>query len=178
MGPKKEAKGVVEEAPKEPEPEPPAHELTGYGRFEYLSGVKYEGNWKLKAGIKVKQGYGMLIVPSSLPEQIGQESYEGNWEDDRMEGVGAYLYPDGSIYEGEWRNNQQHGRGVFHFSNGTRYEGEWKNHLMDGSGWFRDHLGREWKGEFRAGVFESRKQVELVREIATAERKNSIKSEI
>jgi len=26
--------------------------------------------------------------------------YEGNWEEDLMEGYGVYYYPDGSIYEG------------------------------------------------------------------------------
>jgi radial spoke head protein 1 len=42
-----------------------------------------------------------------------------------MQGVGTYIYPDGSVYKGDWKNNQHHGVGVYEFPNGTVYEGEW-----------------------------------------------------
>ena len=71
MGPKKDPK-AAEEAPKEPEPEPQPFQLVGYGRFEYLNGVVYEGNWKIVKGIKVKQGYGKLILPNDLKGSTGE----------------------------------------------------------------------------------------------------------
>ena len=62
MPPKKDPKA---EEVKEPEPEPQPHELVGYGRFEYLGGVLYEGNWKLIGDVKHKHGWGRLTVSPS-----------------------------------------------------------------------------------------------------------------
>ena len=58
------------------EPEIPAHELAGYGRFDYAGGVFYEGEWRLFRGVKVKHGRGTLTVSSSAS---GKEGYEGEW---------------------------------------------------------------------------------------------------
>ena len=149
MPPKKDPK--AEEAPKQPEPEPQPYELTGYGKFEYLNGVTYEGNWQLIKGKKVKHGYGKMIIPSS--RQLIAESYEGDWFEDKMQGFGTYHYPDGSIYEGEWKDDKHHGKGILSFSNGTRYEGEWQQHWMQGPGQFTDYLDRKWKGQYRQGKF-------------------------
>lgn len=157
MPPKKDPK--VEEQAKEPEPEPQPHELNGFGRFEYLSGALYQGNWTIIATKKVKHGYGKLTIPN--PPNLPAESYEGDWHEDQMQGFGTYHYPDGSIYHGEWLANQHHGQGVFQFPNGTVYKGEWKGHLMNGKGEFTDHLGRTWIGQYREGIFDSRSQNNL-----------------
>lgn len=177
MGPKKEGKSG-EEAPKEVEAEPQPFELVGYGRFEYLSGVVYEGSWKAGRGGKVKHGYGRLLLPFDPQAAAAQEHYEGDWQDDRMEGFGSYYYPDGAVYSGEWAGGRHHGRGCLTFANGTRYEGLWKDHLMHGSGSYVDHLGRQWEGEFREGAFESRRQMELSKEKVLQERREEIKREI
>ena len=92
-----------------------------------------------------------------------------------MQGYGTYYYPDGSVYRGEWKNNQHDGNGVFEFANGTRYEGTWKNHLMQGHGEYTDHLQRKWRGEFRRGLFDSRAQKDLIKEISIEDRKKKIK---
>lgn len=165
MGPKKDPKNVVvEEPPKEVEPEPKPHTLVGYGRFEYLNGVVYEGNWKLIRGGKTKHGYGRLLFPFQPQSAAAQESYEGSWEEDKMQGYGTYSYPDGAVYSGEWAADKHQGRGRFTFANGTYYDGFWKDHKMHGTGIYVDHLGRKWEGEFRDGVYESRKQMELIKE--------------
>ena len=75
MPPKKDPK--AEEAPKEPEPEPLPHELSGYSRFEYLNGILYEGNWHLFKGKKMKHGYGKIVIPTSA--NLSPETYEGDW---------------------------------------------------------------------------------------------------
>jgi len=46
---------------------------------------------------------------------------------------------------------------------------------MHGTGIFSDHLGRKWSGEYRNGVFESRMQIELIKEKATSSRKEQMK---
>jgi hypothetical protein len=94
MPPKKDPK--AEEAPKEPQPPPQPHELTDFGRFEYLSGAVYEGNWVASEGRKYREGYGRMTVPSK--GELPGESYEGDWRQDQMEGFGTYHYPDGSVY--------------------------------------------------------------------------------
>ena len=71
-----------------------------------MGGVKYEGNWKIEKGQRKKHGWGKLIISVS-------EWYEGNWEEDKMEGFGVYQYPDGGFYSGEWHENHHEGRGRF-----------------------------------------------------------------
>jgi len=41
------------------------------------------------------------------------ESYEGNWEENRMSGRGKYTYLDGSFFEGEYRDGKKHGLGRY-----------------------------------------------------------------
>ena len=49
--------------------------------------------------------------------------YEGNWENDRMEGQGRLSMPDGSVFEGQFQNGKFHGHGVYCWSDGSKYEG-------------------------------------------------------
>jgi len=37
-----------------------------------------------------------------------------------MDGVGEYMYGDGTVYSGEFENNQKHGFGVFIYQNGKK----------------------------------------------------------
>lgn len=69
----------------------------------------YAGNWKLLNGMKVKHGHGKITFPgvqannqaqASQIEGFGAEEYEGDWEDDMMNGYGTYKYTNGSIYSG------------------------------------------------------------------------------
>ncbi len=40
------------------------------------------------------------------------ESYEGDWQDDKRNGLGVYKGADGSSYVGEWQDNKRNGEGV------------------------------------------------------------------
>lgn len=46
-------------------------------------------------------------------EGLLQYRYEGEWEENKMQGFGAYVWKDGSIYRGEWEDNAMHGCGVW-----------------------------------------------------------------
>ena len=165
MGPKKDAKKEAAEPPPEEQPPPiPPHELQGYGRFEYVDGSTYEGKWRLFDGIKKKHGEGILKIPGASKDNMGAESYEGSWVEDKMCGYGVYKYANGAFYKGEWKDNKHHGRGEYQFPNGTNYEGDWECHLMHGAGRFIDSQGRSWEGEFRKGRYESKLQKELAKE--------------
>ena len=38
--------------------------------------------------------------------------YNGNWVENKMEGIGSLYYDSGKpAYEGEWKNDQFHGKG-------------------------------------------------------------------
>lgn len=39
------------------------------------------------------------------------EKYEGDWKEDRKEGVGKWYYTNGCYYDGEWKNDSMNGRG-------------------------------------------------------------------
>jgi hypothetical protein len=49
-------------------------------------------------GIKQKHGTGKATY-AGLQGQ-GQESYDGEWENDLMHGRGKYIFANGSVYEG------------------------------------------------------------------------------
>lgn len=38
-------------------------------------------------------------------------TYDGEWDNDIINGVGTAYYGNGNRYEGEWRNNKPHGKG-------------------------------------------------------------------
>lgn len=40
---------------------------------------------------------------------ISGSTYKGQWNEDRKEGFGTQVYPDGTKYEGEWVDNNRHG---------------------------------------------------------------------
>jgi hypothetical protein len=140
-------------------------EITAYGKFEFQNKIIYIGNYKqLSTGVKIREGIGKLIHPSSDNSEFGQEYFEGEWKADKMEGMGIYHYSNGDIYEGEWKDNMHSNNGKYFFTDGSRYEGEWKDHRMHGTGKYWDINGVCWAGEFREGNFLSKEQAKLKEE--------------
>ena len=60
--------------------------------------------------------------------------YDGDWKNDRREGMGSTRYASGDKYEGGWRAGQREGRGRAMYANRDRYEGEWKSDKKQGFG--------------------------------------------
>jgi len=46
--------------------------------------------------------------------------------DDKKEGRGVFLWPDGRKYDGMWLNGKQDGLGTYMTANGKAKQGEWK----------------------------------------------------
>lgn len=136
-------------------------EVLYYGKWEFKNKIIYIGTYKDSASGIFRHGKGKVLHPTSETFKGYQESYEGDWVEDKMHGYGLYHYSCGDIYQGEFQNNQHHGFGKYYFTDGSRYEGEWKNHKMDGSGKYYDINGVLWEGEFREGEYLSKEQARL-----------------
>ena len=99
--------------------------------------------------------------------------YEGEWNQDSMEGYGVFFYSNGKIaYEGEWQNNKCNGRGVMYNEQGfspfnssqdsfyskdggawQRYEGGFCNDRWEGEGRLFFSNGDEFCGDFVNDLF-------------------------
>lgn len=140
----------------------------GYGIMKYNSGSYYEGFWQKSKwygkGVFVSskqdsvigdwqngklEGYG--LYKSSLflyegdwrdnkPDGIGHivyadsTSYRGGWSEGRKAGYGDIIYSNSDSYFGEWLEDEPNGIGRYYYNNGDRYSGEWINGLQDGVG--------------------------------------------
>ena len=45
----------------------------------------------------------------------------------KMEGSGVFIWPDGRKYDGEYIDDKKEGNGIFFWPDGRKYEGGWKN---------------------------------------------------
>jgi len=60
--------------------------------------------------------------------------YEGNFIQDKFDGLGKYYNADGYYYFGEWKQGLKYGKGTQYYMNGESYEGEFINNIPDGIG--------------------------------------------
>ena len=82
-------------------------DIIGYGKFEFQNKIIYLGFYKQKPdGIKMRHGKGKIIHPTiNVDVSLGQEIYEGDWVDDKMQGFGIYYYSNGDKWEPEIARN-------------------------------------------------------------------------
>ena len=100
--------------------------------------------------------------------------YVGEYEDDKFNGKGIYIWTDGKKYVGEWKDGKRNGKGAITNPYGGSYEGEWKDGKFHGQGIFTYEDGSKDVGRwaydrlngyaiqydangniFREGVFEN-----------------------
>lgn len=98
----------------------------GHGRFEYRNKMVYLGEWKMVNGKKVRHGHGKMTIPGvSVGKNLtmGDEEYDGEWENNKMTGHGRYKFASGNVYIGKFENNIMDGEGKMSYMDGTCYEG-------------------------------------------------------
>jgi|TARA_B110000914_G_C15406872_1_gene419879 hypothetical protein len=76
-------------------------------------------------------------------------------------GIGTYIFNDGSKYVGDWLDRRQEGNGIYTYTvpkkkekgiiYATKYDGEWVNGRHEGNGIMSYHNGTTWTGIFRDG---------------------------
>lgn len=98
-----------------------------------------------------KNGYGVQIYPNG-------EKYEGQWANGLRNGEGTLWVPIGKgkklrkLYVGSWRDDKRHGRGTCYFRNGEFFQGTWDNGKMHGQGTLRYSNGDLYIGEWHDGL--------------------------
>lgn len=102
----------------------------------------------------MKHGHGKVVYAGHAGH--GQEEFEGDWQDDKMHGVGRYQFTSGAVYVGEWVKGKMHGKGKITNADGTTYDGEWSENVMHGVGTYVDLDKVTWHGIFINGTFESK----------------------
>ena len=119
-----------------------------------------------------REGYGKVTF-------FGGDTYEGYWENDRLNGEGLYIwkiggkylgtfskgsisgigkriYPSGNWYCGEFVNGKKCGKGEMMFKNGDKYEGTWEDDFMHGQGMYTWNTGDVFIGKFVKDVREGK----------------------
>ncbi len=120
---------------------------TGYGKLRHEN-YFYSGDFKFDKA----NGYGICVGPDKIRyegiwrdenlfgigiEEFDQNRYEGDYLNGQKNGIGKYVWKDGSEYKGDWVNNSMQGWGIYNFSNGGSYEGEFHQNMMSGYGEYK-----------------------------------------
>ncbi|XP_070533586.1 MORN repeat-containing protein 1-like isoform X2 [Ptychodera flava] len=72
------------------------------GVYMFPNGDKYDGEYsRSDEGVLERCGLGQHTTADGT-------LYEGNWENDRMNGQGKLYHPSGAVYEGDFVNNMFH----------------------------------------------------------------------
>jgi hypothetical protein len=77
------------------------------------------------------------------------ECIEGNCEN----GLGTYVFTDGSSYSGDWKDGFPEGSGTLKFTDGSKQDGKWKDGFPEGPGTLKYIDGSILKGKWKSGMF-------------------------
>lgn len=92
-----------------------------------------------------KSGKGRIMY------KFKNDSYNGEFYQGNINGLGEYRWNNGNIYIGSFLNGKMHGKGLYKWPDGSYYEGEYKNNLKEGFGVFRWKCGKIYEGNFMNG---------------------------
>lgn len=121
----------------------------------YRTSIFYGQVKEFEDGRCHKEGKGVLLYENG-------RVYEGNWKNNKREGVGYERFQSNSqeqtedaqdcdIYQGEYMMGRAHGRGVYIWSNGETYDGEWYKGMRQGKGIWKGTNTQYYDGEWSKG---------------------------
>ena len=82
--------------------------------------------------------------------------YEGDYQNNKRDGYGVFIYENGDKYEGEYMDDNINGKGVYTWANGNKYEGQFKDNKKEGKGKlsFNNNIVEGlWKNDLFIGGF-------------------------
>jgi len=109
----------------------------------------------------MKQGKGSIIHGNTTANTHGNETYEGDWDQDLMQGDGVYHFTSGAVYNGQWISGRRHGHGLMQYPDGSSYDGQWEKDEMHGIGKYIDSKELIWEGLFVNNTYQSQTQKKL-----------------
>lgn len=93
-----------------------------------------------------KSGNGVIIF------KLNKHKYEGEFDNDFINGNGYYEWAYGDSYRGEFKNGILHGFGIYKWQNGDSYEGYFHEGMRWGHGTLINENGNKYVGEFKDNV--------------------------
>ena len=92
-----------------------------------------------------KHGKGIIF------NKYGNIVYEGDFVNDKKEGIGKMIYKD-DYYIGPWVKDKKQGKGIIYYKDGTiQYEGDFFNDKKEGNGKYIFINGNYYIGQFSNG---------------------------
>ena len=86
----------------------------GFGKYTYLDGEKYEGEWKNGKW----DGQGTFTSPDG-------EKYVGKFKDGECHGQGTFSSKDGEKFVGEWKDDEEWN--ITEYDKNGNITGKWVN---------------------------------------------------
>lgn len=79
--------------------------------------------------------------------------FEGDYQFDKKNGLGTFVWESGNIYHGHYLNDERMGYGEMYWTDGSVYKGEWYKGIQHGRGVMSFPDGRVKDGLFENNVF-------------------------
>jgi hypothetical protein len=134
------------------EPEPTEEELIAI-RKSKIPKVTTE-KWKIGHPEVYKPPVGFAKNPKEPFNSLGNEiyfSYDGTWKAGKMHGKGIFVFEDEKSYDGDFANNRPNGIGNADYIDGRHYEGDWKDGVYQGKGTYWTDDGLKFEGDYVLG---------------------------
>ena len=115
----------------------------------------FTGQNRFSTGIYTGEtDFGYFLGDATFEYATGS-TYEGQWNDNYMHGIGVLNIPSEGTYEGGFAFSQKSGQGTFTWDDGAVYTGEWKNDQMAGQGIYTSPEKVKYIGTFEDNRFKS-----------------------
>ena len=145
------------------------HQLSGWGNSqggsysagEYMFELWYEGNRIFQTSFTLKEKENALSrgtwktaltkCNEYVTEKYDNGSYKGQLVDGSRQGLGMYVWNDGTCYIGRWKSGNREGTGIYIVPSGYHvkncsdciyYVGDWANGDKSGNGTCYDKMGK------------------------------------
>ena len=120
---------------------------------DFANGVR-EGQGKEETSDHIYEGYfsnDMKNGKGKVTYKTLNDSYEGEFHDNLITGIGLYQWSNGESYYGSFVNGKMHGKGLYKWPDGGQYEGDYINNIKEGKGVFKWPNGKTFEGDFKKG---------------------------
>ena len=138
--------------------------IQGKGILKNNKGVTYVGDFLDSK----RHGKGIL--------DTHKVHYEGEFKDDKLSGKGRIIFKiEGHVYEGQFDNNEINGFGTFKWKNGDSYTGFMVNGKMHGKGKYTYNNGVIYEGVYNNGVKQGKGKIYNTNGVTSSEVQRKIK---